>query len=246
MFGGDFGTTGKMNRPEAECFFIEPKLTRRHGPHHHSGVKMVLNIACGLCAVYVAHAAPLAGEHPDPHSLEVAKARYYEAVKGDRSALAQASRLFAGLRNEYPDNPLIMAYAGSTQLLESSKTLAIWRKGKLAQEGLAALDAAVARVPDHPEVRFVRAASTFHLPGIFRRSTQSQEDFAWLAARAAGAVRSGSLEPRLASAALYHHGLLRSKSGDASGARAAWEEAVRVGGETPAAIDAKKKLQSLH
>jgi hypothetical protein len=180
----------------------------------------------------------------DGPSLARTKVRYYEAVDGDRSALEEAKDAFSRLRQTHPDDPLILAYAGSTQLLEASKTLAIWRKGKLSKQGLDALDEAVARAPEDPEIRFIRAASTYHLPSMFKRSEQSRADFQWLASRVAGAVSAGTLDPRLGAAALYHHGLLQERAGDKEGARVSWREAVRIGGNTRAASDAGKRLAS--
>lgn len=190
----------------------------------------------------VAACAAAAATHPDPRLLETARAQYYEAAGGNNGALTEAAKLFSQLRTGFPEDPLVLAYAGSTQLLEAKRTFAPWRKGKLAQQGLAALDDAVARAPENLEVRFVRAASTFHLPDFFHRRSQSRSDFEWLAARVAAAVTAGTLERRFGASALYHHGLFREQSGDPAGARAAWQEAIRIGGDSNAASEARKRL----
>lgn len=178
----------------------------------------------------------------DAKLLSTAKAHYYQAVDGDGKALKEASALLEALRTDNPQHPLVMAYAGSVQLLQASRTMAVWRKGKLAQEGLSALDEAVRLAPQDVEVRFVRAASTFHLPGMFRRKAQSKEDFEWLASRVAAAVGANTLDRRLGAAALYHHGLFLHEAGDVAGARLAWQETVRIGIDTRAAMDAKARL----
>jgi hypothetical protein len=195
-------------------------------------------------AVSLSLAATAAGL-ADASLLARAKARYFEAVEGNTAALNEARSTFGKLRQEYPDDALILAYGGSTQLLEAAKTLAIWRKGKLSRQGLEALDQAVARAPENPEIRFIRAASTFHLPSLFRRSEQSRADFEWLAARAARAVEAGTLDQRLGAAALYYHGLLQERAGDNGGAGSSWREAVRIGGRTRAAADAQKRLSAI-
>ena len=138
-----------------------------------------------------------------------ARARYYEAVDGHSKSLGEARALFRKLRHADGANPKVLAYSGSIELLEASRALAPWKKGRLAKEGLQLLDDAVARAPQDLEVRFVRAASTFRLPEIFRRRAQSEEDFAWLASRVSAAAASGALEARLAAAALHHHRLIK-------------------------------------
>jgi hypothetical protein len=175
--------------------------------------------------------------------LQNAKSRYFAAVDGDEKALSEARQIFEQLRSTHPKDAVILAYAGSVQLLQASHTLAPWRKGKLAKEGLGQLDEAVRAAPDNLEVRFVRAASTYHLPGFFKREKQSEDDFAWLSSRVAAAVASRSLDARIGAAALYHHGLFKEKAGDQAAARSAWQEAVRTGPETRAGGDARKRLQ---
>jgi hypothetical protein len=177
--------------------------------------------------------------------ITAAKARYYAAVEGQTSALREARDLFDKLRSSFPSDPLILAYSGSIQLLESARTMALWRKGKLAKEGLRLLDEAVARSPQDPEIRFIRAASTFHLPGFFRREEQSKADFAWLAPQVPEAVARGRLERRLGAAALYHHGLVLDRSGNGPAARDAWRETIRIGQDTRAAADARKRLEAV-
>jgi hypothetical protein len=177
--------------------------------------------------------------------FERAKSLYYRAVDGDADALRQAAKAMDEFGSTTPRDPAVLAYTGSIRLLEAQKTLAIWRKGRLSKEGLSLLDEAVGLAPEDLEVRFVRAASTFHLPDFFHRREQSQKDFEWLAPRVSAAVAARALSQRLGSAALYHHGSYRIQAGDRSGARTAWEEAVRIGGDTRAAADAKERLKDL-
>lgn len=163
---------------------------------------------------------------------------YYRAVDGDRAAGARAAQLLDEIRTStsQSEDPLILAYRGSLFLLESSWAMAPWRKGKLAKEGLTMMDRAVSTAPTDVEVRFVRAATTMRLPGIFRRGEQSATDFAHIAPLVADAVRAGKLEPRLGTAALHSHALNREKKGDSLGARQACSLAVTIGPGTPAAI----------
>jgi hypothetical protein len=197
-----------------------------------------------VCALVVVSPSGLADESKQDYpSLNAARRLYYAGIDGDDQAREQSARMLALLAPAYPDNPLVMAYFGSARLIESGRTFAVWRKGRLAKEGLAALDKAVAAAPDNLEVRFVRAISTFHLPGMFQREQQCREDFSVLARVAESAAATGRLERRLASAALFHHGVLLERSHDAAGARAAWMAAARVGPDTPAGRDAAARLK---
>ena len=206
---------------------------------HHTGVKIIRVIACLFSAIECSLAA-----NPDV-TFEQAKASYYQAVDGNSAAIKEASKRLQEIRDRSPEQSLVLAYWGSIRLLEASKTFAVWRKGKLSQEGLTALDEAVARAPQDVEIRFVRAMSTFHLPGFFNRREQSKSDFEWLAPRVSAAVSSGTLERRFGAAALFHHGVFRKESNDVSGARQAWEETLRIGSGTRPAKDAAGRLNEL-
>ena len=196
---------------------------------------MKLRLAAAICCVIAAAAA-------EANLYRAARARYYEAIDGRDAAWQEARALFVKLREVSDDDPKVLAYAGSIELKEASRAFAPWKKGKLAKAGLELLDEAVKRAPDDLEVRFVRAASTFPLPKMFGRNQQSEADFAWLAARLSASPASATIEPRLAAAALYRHGLIRERLGDRDGARAAWGAAVRLGSHTGAGADARKRL----
>jgi hypothetical protein len=170
------------------------------------------------------------------------KGLYYKAVDGDRSAGARAATLLDEMQRSRSDDPLLLAYRGSVFLLESSWAVAPWRKGKLAKRGLAMMDRAVELSPRQIEVRFVRAATTMRLPGIFRRGEQSASDFAEIAPLVPDAVRSGKLEARLGTAALHSHAVNREEAGDHAGARQACGLAVELGPQTPGAAGCRTLL----
>jgi hypothetical protein len=176
-------------------------------------------------------------------SYQEARRLYYEGIAGDKQAGVRSRAMLERMVQSPHVNPLALAYFGSAKMLESRSTIAVWRKGKLAKEGLTALDRAVEAAPSHLEVRFVRAMTTFHLPGLFGRERQSREDFARIAAEAESAVANGALDQRLAAAALYHHGVFLDRGGAKADARRAWESAARVGPQTPAGRDAARRLE---
>lgn len=132
-----------------------------------------------------------------------AKALYYRAVAGDEAARKQSAAEFKRLAARDPEDPEVMAYRGSLDLLEAGKTWAVWRKYELSKQGMLLLDQAVERAPENLEVRFVRAATTRKLPAFFDRKQQSKDDLTFLSGRVDSAARRGQLDPALASAALY-------------------------------------------
>jgi hypothetical protein len=72
------------------------------------------------------------------------------------------------------------------------------------------MDQAVNRALDDLEARFIRVASTWHLPFFYRRRDQAASDFTFIAPRAEAAVEKGLLPPELAAAALDYYGQVRS------------------------------------
>src|SRR5690606_32536939 len=124
------------------------------------------------------------------HAL--AEALYFLGTRGkDGKAAKRAESLFTDLHRRDREAAQPIAYLGSLKLLRSSTTWAVWDKEKLARQGLALLDDAVAAAPDDPKVRFIRAVTTFNLPEAFERGPQSDADFALLAQQAEPAVETG-------------------------------------------------------
>ncbi len=178
--------------------------------------------------------------------LALAKLLYFQGVADGGEPAQRSEEMLRALRDG-PDaasmnTQVLQVYLGSLTLLRAARTLAVWNKASLADEGLAMMDKAVMANPDNPEVVFIRGVSTFHLPFFFDRSKQSASDFAWLAPRAGKAFEEGTLDAMLATAALYHHGLCVMES-DKNAAIAAWREAATIGPQTPAGKDAIKQLR---
>jgi hypothetical protein len=196
----------------------------------------------GVCFATTIAAAGVA-DRSGTDTLDEVRRLYFEAHDGSKAAASRCSNLLEELRREHPANPLVLAYSGSLTLRESAATLALWRKGKLARQGLELLDLAVKLAPENLEVRFIRSASTFHLPRLFKREAETQADFAWLASRVEEAAEQGTLQRRFAAAALYYHGLLLERQSEPERSKEAWEAALRVGPGTNGAAQAAKKLQ---
>jgi hypothetical protein len=176
--------------------------------------------------------------------LAEARAQYFADLQGDRAAAGKARVSFAALAKDFPGNSVVDAYSGSLELLDAARTWAIWDKRRLANEGLEKMDQAVNRAPGDLEARFIRAASTWHLPFFYKRREQAASDFAFIAPRAEAAVAKGSLPPELAAAALDYYGQVLIDRSDSHGAKQAFEAAVRIDGSSPGGRDAMKRLRT--
>jgi hypothetical protein len=176
--------------------------------------------------------------------LAEARLQYFADLQGDHGAAEKARASFAVLSNDYPGDPVVNAYSGSLELLDAARTWAVWDKRRLANEGLAKMDQAVAQAPDNVEARFIRAASTWHLPFFYKRHEQAANDFTLIAPRVEGAVKQGTLPPELAAAALDYYGQVLNDRSDNHGAKQAFEAAVRIDGSSPGGKDALKRLRT--
>ena len=176
--------------------------------------------------------------------LVEARRQHFAGLQGDHAAADKAHTSFAALSREFPGDPVVEAYSGSLELLDAARTWAIWNKRKLANDGLAKMDQAVSRAPGNLEARFIRAASTWHLPFFYKRREQAADDFTYIAPRAEAAAAKGTLPPELAAAALDFYGQVLIDRSDSHGAKQAFEAAVRVDSSSPGGRDASKRLRS--
>ncbi len=178
--------------------------------------------------------------------LKAARAAYFRVVEGnDRAADAEAHRLLEAMEKAYPGDAVVKAYQGSLELLDVAHDWRIWNLKRQSDEGLALLDAAVAQAPDAPEARFLRAATSWHLPGFYHRRAQCEADFAVLAPRAERDAREGRLPPELAAAVENYWGQILADRKDWAGARAAFGAAVRIAAASPAGVEAAKRLREM-
>jgi hypothetical protein len=166
-------------------------------------------------------------------------------VRGDNVAAADALERLIALRKRYPEDPSVLSYLGSARVLAARRTLLPWEKGRTCEEGLALLDEAVSLARDEPEIRFIRAVSTYPLPSFFGRRDQCAEDLRWLAERWQAAVKAGAMTDLMAALALLYHGEICASGTDIDAAREAWETVVQLcPDENPARL-ARARLQEL-
>ena len=186
---------------------------------------------------------------PSAELLVKAKQLYYSGISGNAADLSQSAELFETLsegRNEPLSNQaLINAYRGSLLLMEAGRSLAIWKKSALSKRGLSLLDDSVSADPTNLEVRFVRAATTLHLPGFFKRHEQSCEDFRYIAPRAAEAAGKQNLDVRLAAGALFMYAKSCAIDSVLSSDEA-MRQAAKVAPHSPAGEAAGSELASRH
>ena len=103
----------------------------------------------------------------------------------------------------------------------------------------------VASAPENLEIRFVRAVTSYNLPGFFHRREQCESDFNFLCQRAERAAREGRFDPRLAAASLYYRAEFLREHGQNQQAIQCWKEAIRLAPQSRAAHDAASELNRL-
>jgi len=178
--------------------------------------------------------------------LSHARNAYFRVVtSNDETADRLAHEALDQLDREYPGDPVVKAYRGSLQLLDAAHNWAIWNLRKQTNEGLALLDQAVFEGPKEPEARFIRAATSWHLPGFYRRRAQCEADFELLSERAEEDARLGKLPPELAAASYNYWGQILVARKNIAGARSAFGTALRIAAQSPGGLDAGKRLHAL-
>ena len=160
-------------------------LNACYAERHHLHVRALICMCSA--ALLTAEVSRLTPE--DARLFDAAKQRYYEAVDGARDALNVSRDALQKLHSKSPADSLVLAYLGSTRLLEAARALAPWRKGKLAKEGLRMLDEAVQESPENLEIRFLRGISTSHLPESVRPTRSVPRPVAGVAAEQTSADR---------------------------------------------------------
>lgn len=127
------------------------------------------------------HLDAIGGVDGQGHSLERLRTLWFLSVAED-SMLPRARAEWGALRERgdlHPD--LQAAYDGALEVVAAKH--ALWPPRKLDHLKAAAplLDSAVARSPNHPEIRYLRLMSCYYLPFFFGRKASVEEDFHALA-----------------------------------------------------------------
>ena len=188
-------------------------------------------------------------QYSDHYAQKLAAARtaYFQVLTHDSHSADQAAhQALEALEESYPGDATAEAYSGSLEMLDAARSWQIWNLRHEAAEGLARLDHAVTLAPNDPEVRFIRAATSWHLPDLYHRRQQCESDFAWLSTHAVDSSRRATLPPELAAASLNYWGQILMRRGQSDRARAAFQQAVDIAPQSPGAQDAARRLRNLH
>ena len=83
---------------------------------------------------------------PSAEAFDQADATFRRASDGDRAAIAPALAQFTALLQARPGDPRLMAYAGAATAMQARTTWLPWKKIGHAEDGLALIDRALARL----------------------------------------------------------------------------------------------------
>lgn len=123
---------------------------------------------------------------PSAEAFDQAAATFRRARDGDRAAIAPALAQFTALLQARPGDPRLMAYAGAATAMQARTTWLPWKKIGHAEDGLALIDKALARltpahdaerhhgVPVALETRLTAAATFLALPAMFHRGERGR------------------------------------------------------------------------
>jgi len=98
--------------------------------------------------------------------------RYYQATLD----AAQAEFLLQTLNEVDHPEALIVAYRGATEAIMAKLRWNLFRKYHFLNQSIDHLNQAVARDPDNVEIRFLRFAVQYHIPGILGFSNALEQD----------------------------------------------------------------------
>ncbi|RIX53938.1 hypothetical protein D3P08_06690 [Paenibacillus nanensis] len=113
--------------------------------------------------------------------LEQAVSLHMKGVDGDAAAVLQAIQMLEALRADYPGNPLVEAYYGSSLVLIARDKTKPLEQLRWSNQGLKILDSAVAASPNDLTVRLLRGKNAYQLPEHhFQRTQTTIEDYTYI------------------------------------------------------------------
>lgn len=216
--------------------------------HRHTGSALAaLSFATALSLA----AAPARAADAAP--FLAALAEFERGLAGDAGANERAGALFQKLVDAEPQNPLYVAYLGSTFAIQGREAWAPWNKIRHTEKGLGLLDKALALltpahdqetnrgVPVASEVR-INAASTFlAVPGFMNRTEPARLVIGDALASPAFAATPAPLQARLLAqaAALARRDKKPAQEADLL------QQALAAAPAAPTAAQASARLQEL-
>lgn len=185
--------------------------------------------------------------------LHNAKAQFEAGRAGSRAGAEQAQQLFAQLLRTDGENPLYLAYYGSTLAMQARDTKLPWTRIKLITQGLGTIDRALAALerpglstgPEHAELetRLVAMGTFIALPDlVFHRLGPAKRQLNLALASPYFAAAPADLQGHL----IYEGALIARQEKDAKAER---EALLRVQKLAPPSVDmaeVRARLLELH
>jgi len=224
------------------------------GLHKSWRLGAVAIIVLGLAGT--AGAAGLAALVAD---FATARTQFEAGRAGSHDATERAQQLFSQLLRRDADNPLYLAYYGSTYTLQARDSLAPWTRIKLINQGTALLDRALAML-DHPpaaarlvaarpgpgtaalETRLVAMATFIALPEtLFHRRAAAKREYQ----RAVASPDFSAAPPDLQGHLEYEGALIAREEGDATTERTALQRVLALGPPSINLAEVRARLAEL-
>jgi hypothetical protein len=195
-----------------------------------------------VCALLFSSHVRAADPFQDPLILEV-QALNDRSVDGDKKATTELVEKLEKLTAEHPDNYLLLAYLGSAYTLACRDAFPGPSKLTYLKNGLKTMDDAVAKAPNDPAVRFIRAINNYNLPAIISRRDNARADFEIL-------VRQIDKDPSLLAtktrqAIYYYAGLSFRDTRHLPEAKKAWQTGLALDEKSDLGGKIAKELKKL-
>jgi hypothetical protein len=204
-------------------------------------IRLPIYLSLLIFSTSVLATAPAAATPDALAYLRAAKEQFEAGRAGSRMAAEQAQMLFARLVHMDANNPLYLAYYGSTLAMQGRDTRIPWQRVKLINEGLATIDRALAALdgpglgtgPEHFELetRLVAMGTFIALPDLlFHRLAPAKHQLSLALASPYFAAAPPDLQGHL----VYEGALIARQEKDP---RAEREALLRVQHLAPPSVD---------
>ncbi len=171
--------------------------------------KLATVLAAALSLVTSISPAPALAAEAGSTPLLAALAEFERGLAGDAAANERASKLFQALSDAEPQNPLYLAYLGSSFAIQGREAWAPWNKIRHTEKGLGLLDKALSLlaaahdevtsrgIPVSEEVRLNAAVTFLAVPGFMNRTEPARLVLGDALASPAFAATPAPLQARL-------------------------------------------------
>ena len=192
--------------------------------------------------------------------FEAARTQFEAGRAGSEEANLRAQQLFAQLLRADAENPLYLAYYGTTFTLQARDTHMPWTRIKLINQGTSLLDRALAHLdqpataartaavkpgagPDALETRLVAMATFIALPeALFHRHASAKREYQNAIASPEFATASADLRGHLE----YEGALIARNEGDTATERATLRRVMALAPPSIDLAEVRARLAELH